>query len=65
MKLNKHLLLLTIGAIGIAMMIYGVLHSYSQSTSTGHPIAVSTTTPPGEIPDIIHVTPGVPPMQPH
>jgi hypothetical protein len=61
MKQNKNTLVLAFVAIGVCAVIYGGWYFYRQSVANEQ----SPAPPPSGIPDILHATPGAPPIQPH
>jgi hypothetical protein len=65
MKQNKNTLALAFAAIGVCAVVYGAWYFYRQSAANEQSRAAFTAPPPSGIPDILHATPGAPPIQPH
>jgi len=56
---------LVFASIGFCAVVYGAWHLYRQVGAKEHSHAAFTAPAPSGIPDIIHATPGAPPIQPH
>ena len=65
MKQNKNTLVLAFAAIGVCAVVYGAWYFYRQAAVNEQSRAAFTAPPPSGIPDILHATPGAPPIQPH
>lgn len=65
MKQSKNPLLLVFAIIGVCVVLYGVWLLYRRTITEEQSRAAFTEPAPSGIPDIIHATPGAPPIQPH
>jgi len=65
MKQSRNLLLLLLATIGVCAVLYAAWHAYQQAIVKEQSHAAFTAPAPSGIPDIIHATPGAPPIQPH
>ena len=65
MRQTKNPLLLVFAVIGACAVLYGAWHLYRQAMVKEQSRATLMAPVPSGIPDIIHATPGAPPIQPH
>jgi hypothetical protein len=65
MKQSKNRLVLAFAAIGVCAVLCGAWYLYRQAVVKQQSRAAFTAPPPSGIPDILHATPGAPPIQPH
>ena len=65
MKQTKNLFLLVFAIIGVCAVVYGAWLFYRRAVTQEQSRAAFTGPAPSGIPDIIHATPGAPPIQPH
>jgi cytochrome c-type biogenesis protein CcmH/NrfG len=65
MKQSRNPLLLVLAAISVCAILYATWHAYQNSMVKEQSQAAFTAPTPSGIPDIIHATPGAPPIQPH
>lgn len=65
MRQSKNTLLLVFAIIGVCAVLYGGWFLYRRTIADEQSRAAFTAPVPSGIPDIIHATPGAPPIQPH
>jgi hypothetical protein len=65
MKQSRNPFVLAFAAIGVCAVLYGAWYLYRRAEVKEQSRAAFTAPAPSGIPDILHATPGAPPIQPH